>query len=244
MKQAIRITAAFLLGLLFLPLTLTAQADDGYTTPGKGKGTPFDRHVPFDYHNYIGQGIVEKVFDYYDSDTRPCDPTMEKHQFQRTEVEGGTQVDKLRIQYNASATCQTRGFRYLDLADKRVLVARQYSPTSGAEFKDPLTRLTSTMRIGDSWATASGVNATGFPATHVIEKGTLVGVEDVSVPAGDFKGCLRIQIERWSLAVGSFNRIAWYCPGVGLTKHITMNFTDPAAARTVRIKLLSYTPAS
>src|SRR5690606_14363896 len=49
----------------------------------------------------------------------------------------------------------------------------------------------------------------------------VVGLEDVTVPAGVFKGCVRIDSEYDYLAHGAIGRVTdstWYAPGVGMVK--------------------------
>jgi hypothetical protein len=219
---------------VLLPITVQGGDDRG-----KGIGTPYK------YHRYLSTSVADKTFTFSDTLKPQC--SVETRSYTRAEVEGGTQVDVLRTQSGGGGvTCQVRGFRYLNRDHEQVLAARQnfYPGPMLAEYTTPLVRMTSAMRVGSTWGGASDVvvSIPGTPVSQVTERSTLLGVEDVTVPAGTFTGCLRIQVERWSVAVNSFSQVSWHCPGTGLVKMQQVYFRDPTTIGTTRIELSSFTP--
>jgi hypothetical protein len=50
----------------------------------------------------------------------------------------------------------------------------------------------------------------------------IAGKEDITVPAGEFKGCIRVEVSNESLFGGSYERqssVTWYHPDVGMVKY-------------------------
>jgi hypothetical protein len=67
----------------------------------------------------------------------------------------------------------------------------------------------------------------------LVQSTTVVGLQNVSVPAGDFNGCLKTVTLRHSTTFGEFHRTSWSCPGVGEVKRIQVN-TFPGGSGTAR----------
>ena len=93
---------------------------------------------------------------------------------------------------------------------------------------DPIVVATSTMPEGGTIANGTRINSTpagGSPAYlgTLVDARVAVELEDVSVPAGNFTGCLKISLIRQSVGFGAFQRVAWTCPGVGEVKRIQLD---------------------
>jgi len=82
--------------------------------------------------------------------------------------------------------------------------------------------LTRTMRVGSSWGHASPVTrSTGGAGGDVYfasSISTLMGVEDVTVPAGTFTGCLKTSQVLNDAHITNATMFMWWCPGRGLVR--------------------------
>lgn len=93
-------------------------------------------------------------------------------------------------------------------------------------MNSPVVLLTSDMIKGGSIAGGGTYTHTDFngSATHVmIQNNSVIGLEDVTVPAGSFSGCLRVHASRaygGTSGTTEINLFRWYCPGVGNVKEI------------------------
>lgn len=93
--------------------------------------------------------------------------------------------------------------------------------TPGVTFR------TENMEIGKGFGSYSSLNSSKAGDSSVIQSVTLLGLEDVTVPAGSYAACLKILRHRNSSRLGGiYDRINWFCPnGVGLAKQVTMTST-------------------
>lgn len=93
-------------------------------------------------------------------------------------------------------------------------------------FDEAILRFPALVNVGDSWATGSTV--TQMPVTgtarvgFAVDKSTLLKENvTVTVPAGTFTNCVKVANRRASSIIGTFDRVHWYCPTVGLVKRIS-----------------------
>jgi len=150
--------------------------------------------------------------------------------FTRTPNGDNTDIAMLRIRTSGGAICQELGFQYLATPTEYQMLSKTYYDGSGGlvvvstdNYDDTITRLRADMRMGMAFGSESSVTnkSIGNPdidAGGFIETSTIVGTEDVTVPAGSYTACLKIHTLRTSNTTGAFNRMSWLCPGVGEVK--------------------------
>lgn len=99
---------------------------------------------------------------------------------------------------------------------------------------------TENMEVGNTFGSYSKLNSSKVGESSVIQSVTLLGLEDVVVPAGSYSSCIKILRHRNSERLGGeYDRINWFCPnGIGLAKQVTMT----NAQTTTVMKLTSMTP--
>jgi len=87
---------------------------------------------------------------------------------------------------------------------------------------------TENMGVGKTFGSYSSLDSSKAGLSSVIQSVTLLGVEDVTVPAGSFTGCIKLLRHRNSERLGGeYDRINWFCPNnVGLVKSVTMQTTS------------------
>lgn len=184
----------------------------------------------YDYHDYFGfnNGTV-KTFRL--ADATECN--IEERRIAVTDVDATTKnIVITRIRRNDATTCQHVEFDMTAKADAYTLNALRNYSTDGANLTNtssietPVRRLTAAMRIGQSWGDASPVQSSASPGTQtIIEKGTLLAVEDISVSGADYTACLKVHTSRASsnrFGSPALTHISWYCPNAGLVKRISV----------------------
>ncbi|MDH5178243.1 MAG: hypothetical protein OEZ39_16930 [Gammaproteobacteria bacterium] len=196
----------------------------------------------FDYKTYARPAnMIQKV---YSTDDPACGQIEERH-FSSVVGAEGTQEAVRRIRYDALGTvCQNRVFNYLNTERKRVMVSKENWNLSGSRLnsidtpESPVVRLTARMRKGQTFGSAAAVIRSTLdqqlPQGAIVETSAALGLEDVSVPYGSYTACLKVHTVRNSVAFSNFNRMAWYCQGVGEVKRID-TFSDGSA----KIQLLT-----
>lgn len=90
--------------------------------------------------------------------------------------------------------------------------------------------VTSAMRIGSSWGGAARVTQTSTRGDGAVlgtglatGTGTLLAVEDVTVPAGTLTGCLKTSMLFNDPYINNTSNINWWCPEYGLVRQIILN---------------------
>jgi hypothetical protein len=73
--------------------------------------------------------------------------------------------------------------------------------------KNPITALKYPLEEGTEWSYGKGENQVTFK---------IIGIEDVSVPAGDFTDCYKIEYKTKS---GSVSMLEWFKPQIGFVKY-------------------------
>lgn len=193
----------------------------------------------YDFHNYLTDTSIQaKVFD-----TVGRCGDKETHTHTRVSVPGGTELTEKRINTDTDTPCGQSEHDYLVSASEfQFLEGRSFNPAtevlvSTATLDVPITRLTSTMKPNTAWADGSTYSYDPpAPDKPVIEKNTLAGIEDVTVPYNGgttYTACLKIHrsthlpVPDPEFTTGRSENILWFCPGIGLTKNmaITSNGT-------------------
>ena len=159
----------------------------------------------------------------------------EERSFTRTPVSGGTQIVVVRKRMDSTpAICHWTSFTYLATpTDIRLLSKNRYdlagTLTSTETMNPPILIRTASMAKGSKFGSASVVTETPVsgpavsPSDVVVNTGTALGLEDVTVPAGSYTGCLKLNTSRQSGRNGAFDRISWYCAGAGEVKRLQVD---------------------
>ena len=87
---------------------------------------------------------------------------------------------------------------------------------------------TENMEVGKTFGSYSSLDSSKAGLSSVIQSVTLLGVEDVTVPAGSFTDCIKLIRHRNSERLGGeYDRINWFCPNnVGLVKSVSIQTTS------------------
>lgn len=189
----------------------------------------------YDFHNYIATSSIQsKVFD-----TTGICGDKETRTYTRSDVAAGTEITEKRINTNSGTPCSHHEYDSLSsTTEYQFLASRTYDPATSAlvgttTLDKPVTRLSSAMKNNTSWADATTYTATPpGTVTIIIEKNTLAGIEDVTVPYNGgttYTACLKIHrtskfpVEDFTVTAGYSESVIWFCPGIGNTKSITIN---------------------
>ena len=223
------------------PLTLSATGIDG------------DNQNPF--ITYLAKKVAELIqpatYDYRDYSHTATSKTFkltgnfcgdtETRTFSRNVVGENTEVKMSRIRTSLGITCHNKNFNYLNTATERQLLDKENNNFSGVlkstdTLRGPVVLRTSTMEMGNDFGTASKiirtpVGGTGYLNDLMVNTTTLLGVEDITVPTGSYTACLKIHTLRTSATFGRFNRVQWFCPGVGEVKRMQSEALGEAGYR-------------
>jgi len=177
----------------------------------------------YDYHNYIAaSNLTEKVF----ALTNHCGDTA-TWTYNRTSQGSDTRVVRTQVRTNLGVNCIYLTNTFLVTATTYEWRQNDRYDTTGSTVQDsyiydsPIPRMTSNMTRGLPWGEATNSTA---DAELIVEKVSLLGVEDITVTAGTFSACLKIHTLRSRMGGGSFSRISWHCPDVGEVKRIQGGF--------------------
>lgn len=161
-------------------------------------------------------------------------------------------VTNLKINRTRTLTgniCHNKSFNYILTPDSKKLVSKENNDLAGNLWSTdilgkPFTVAKSSMVEGKSFGGATGIKNQTVGGSLVLISSfvntvTVERVQDVTVPAGTFTGCIKVHTVRNSGGFGSFNRYSWFCPGIGEVKRTQI---DPVSLGARFWKLTSYTP--
>ena len=213
------------------------------------KGKPFQIKT-YNYKDYsseasikafavTGSAVDGTVFGnlIYDTEVRHYDRTLPGQiSYARNRKVGG--VYGLGVNFsvvtmdNSGSELNLSKFERYNNAGTKLKETRTLTP--GVVFR------TESMEPGKTFGSYSKLNSSKAGESSVIQTVTLLGLEDVVVPAGSFTSCLKIHRHRNSERLGGeYDRINWFCPnGIGLAKQVTMTNTQT----TTVMELTSMTP--
>jgi len=187
----------------------------------------------YDFHNFgRASNLTSVTFEISGSGMAASGCNTETRTFQRTPLGNGvTNVDIMRTRtQSGGAVCHYNVLHYQSRADGFYWMGRDVYDNlqnfvSSNVINGGLIERGSNMEIGKSFggASSTSIDTTNTNTTStVVSNLVLLGLEDVSVPAGDYTGCLKISrnIVSGDSSFGSNQSVAWYCSGVGLTKRI------------------------
>jgi len=210
---------------------LTVSADD----LGRGKHNFLEilaskvaeliKPTTYDYRDYGFSG-TSKIFTLTGNF---CGDT-ETRTFTRTTVGDDTEIKMSRVRTSLGTTCHNKTFTRLATPTEMLLIDKGNNSLSGIlkstdSLDGPVPLRTSTMEMGSAFGTASNIIRTpvggvGELTDLMVNTTTVVGIEDITVPAGSYTACLKIHTLRTSATFGRFNRVQWFCPAIGEVKRM------------------------
>jgi len=142
-----------------------------------------------------------------------------------------TIVTMTRTWDNNGTVCEISDFIYLATPTNRLMLSRKAYLPDGTlnvtyDLDKPIILATSSMTRGVAISDASRITQTfvlsGSPTAYsaFFQTGAIEALEDVTVPAGTFTGCLKKSVLRNSSGFGANYTIEWRCPGVGEVRRI------------------------
>jgi len=190
--------------------TLEATGTGGGTTP-----TPTPTFI--DFNPYVTT-MTTKEFQVINGGACP----IAQQQIARTDTATGATIDVTETLTSGARECTTYQFGY-------VLNANSLSQTSYVNltlgqsytFDQAGEILNSDMEPGKSFGFA--VVATNNTTLALIQKNTLLGIESVSVPFGNFDNCLKMHTQITSVMMNDVEQVSWICQGVGEVRRIVMD---------------------
>lgn len=210
----------------------TDKIADGAVTAAKLADGAVDvaKLAGYDYRDFAGgsANVDTRIYSISDS-SGVCD--TETHRITRApQPDGSTLVTNIRVRHDSvgGAVCSYHVFNFSGDDQGLHLLGRDAYDTTGTilnssiTLTDAVTLRTSSMATGIDIASASVATDTVSSAISFIsQKSVVVGIEDVTVPAGVYTGCMKVHELRDSDSIGTFNRVAWYCDGIGMVKRIS-----------------------
>lgn len=185
----------------------------------------------YDYRDYVpATSITSKVFSV--SGGNMCENTETKT-YQRT-LDGSntnTDVTIIRTNSNTAAFCRRFTHHFVETPTAYEHTGLESQSEDGTvesvvTHEPALTRLTSSMSQNQLFSFHAEYTDTYIPYNDIttglkIESFQIVGVEDVTVPAGTFNNCIKLNI----VLNGTVprQRITWRCPGIGMVKRVQTN---------------------
>lgn len=186
--------------------------------------------IAYDYHDFTNSNIQTKTFNRYEggsvyTEVWSFDRSI-AGQVTRTEITsipGSDPIEYVRCMINIfQPTALAFNWIQNNACDPYydpplTLVIREYDPL--------VPTLTSAMIPGVAWGSGSVMTETPGSERYYVDKNEVLGIENISVPAGNFTGCLKLHRLRY-VGSGSYARIDWICPNMGLVKRVHGGGTD------------------
>jgi len=196
-----------------------------------GQGGGHHKITTYDYHDYVNSNIQSKTFARHQNDGIVYD---EVWSFERPNP---GEVVRTQIAIDAGGSifrCGINKFEATAEVFKWVQNNRCDGSTppvviSTTDYVPPLPVFTNAMVPGIAWGEAGVMQSTFSLDNYYTDVNEIVGVEDVTVPAGTFSDCLKIYRQR---GFSDFiPRIVWVCPNMGVVKSVNggnrlMELTD------------------
>jgi hypothetical protein len=179
----------------------------------------------YDYKDYSFNGLSKtfKLTGNFCGDT-------ETRGFSKTVVGDNTEIKMSRVRTSLGTTCHNKTFTRLATPTAMLLIDKENNKLSGTHkstdtLHGPVPLRTSTMEMGSTFGTSSKIVRTSVGGAFIqedlmVNTATLLGIEDVTVPAGSYSACLKIHTLRTSSTFGRFNRVQWFCAGIGEVKRM------------------------
>ena len=200
----------------------------------------------YDYRNFtVGSNVVSKSFT--NTGLGCGDTETRSFSFSTNAADANsTDVVVTRSRFNSGVRCNLSDTTYLHASTARTLVSgNNYNNVDDSLNSTkvpvlPIVTGTSTMREGAVRTNGTVMNSTlafdgSVISSVLVETRSVTGIENVSVPAGNYTGCLKQSIIRKSDTFGEFHRVSWHCPGVGEVKRIQINtYPDTATGEARR----------
>ncbi len=188
---------------------------DTLEAAGSGGGTPTPTFI--DFNLYIPT-VATKDFQIINGGS--C--TISQQQIARTDTATGADINITETLTSGTRDCTVYSYDYVLTADAlsqtsyaNITLGQSYVFDQAGEI------LTSTMQPGSSFGFAA--IATSNLTLAIIQKNTLLGIESVSVPFGNYDNCLKMHTQITSVMMNDIEQVSWICQGVGEVKKIVMD---------------------
>jgi hypothetical protein len=112
-------------------------------------------------------------------------------------------------------------------------------PTSALVFDPPQRIYKLPFVVGDSWYTPVLLEPSKPKSQIVLLYGAVKSLDDITVPAGSFKGCVHVLIDDPRDSPSDVTEL-WFAAGVGVVKTRTYISRDGLAPKTYDTELISY----
>jgi len=193
----------------------------------------------YDYHMYTAAAnVTSKTFNLSPDGSFCPSTSQETDAIIQTPDGANTKVEITQKWQDSNGLCRWRKEFYLNTPTQQQILSAENYDTNGVltntlNIDTPMVLGTSAMVKGAMFGGASVVKITNPGQAPVyfgafIENRAALGIEDVTVPAGSFTGCLKIMVNRQSGGFGAYRNITWTCPGVGVVKRIQHNPDVPS----------------
>jgi len=190
-----------------------------FAAPGGGH----HKDPTYDYHDYVNSNILSKTFARHQNDgvvydevwtyERPVPGTLVRTEIARDA--GGTVYRcGIKVFHATEDSFKWVQNNFCDGSAPPVI-------TNTIDYVPGIPIFTNAMVPGIAWGDAGVMQSTYNPDNFFTDVGEIVGVEDVTVPAGTYSGCLKVYRQR---GFSSFiPRMEWVCPNMGVVKSVNSN---------------------
>ena len=174
----------------------------------------------YDYHDFDNSNIQSKTFSRYHAgmvydEVWSFDRTS-PGEVVRTEIATDSFGAVTRCVVNVfQATPESYNWTQNSRCDGSVIPPVLISTTT---YHPSVVLLTDEMTPGVAWGSAGKMQTVSSPDNYYKDKYEIIAIEDVTVPAGTFTGCMKMHKLRDY--AGLFTRIEWICPDAGLVKRV------------------------
>lgn len=176
----------------------------------------------FDYHDYLNSSIQSKTFIRHeqgiDYDLAWYYDRPNPNEVVRTEVTTDTYGNITRyVDFTFHRTPQSFDWLQSQAYDPSMTPPTLIETT---DYTPPVVTLTSAMVPGIAWGGGGTIDSSSSGENFYTDKSEVLAIEDVTVPAGTFKECLKIyRLREFDVSI-TVQRVEWYCPDMGLVKRI------------------------
>jgi len=206
----------------------------------------------YDYKDYfIPDNVIQKVFDV---NTDGCGD-VETRTYTRTSVAGGTEISqrRVKIEDETGENCSTADYTFLatpsqflrtglityDVLNQVLTIRREREYTNAILRTNNMERGKKILNVVDR----SDIIPSDDP-NEVIESITtyqteIVGIEDVTVPAGTYSECIKSEY-KWGANANIY--MLWFCKDVGLVKSSVITSGFPLGAEIKELRRIIATP--
>ncbi len=126
--------------------------------------------------------------------------------------------------YDITCADATYYWDYADGMSSSFFITRSNTENTSVVLSRPWQVVKGTTRIGESWGTYANrtFSSEEFESDNIYHRMTLIGVEDVTVPAGTFTDCLLIEDES-RVGTSTETYLYYFCEAPGMVRRINLD---------------------